>query len=111
MYLTSMDYTCDDIKLCMNTIDSRLAFTTKHSKWKYEKEIRLISYNPNIEGHLDAISLDENSNIDAIYFGYKCQEQDIITIKNICEGRYKGIKFYKMKLNPENVYKMNIEKI
>lgn len=111
MYLKKIEYTKNKISVEVNTLNSTLGFATKYRDWKYEKEVRLISYNPQVEGKFHSISLDSDSGIGAIYFGYRCDENDIKTIMNICSERYKGIKFYKMELNPTNIYKLTLKRI
>ena len=64
-----------------------------------------------IEGKYNEIELDSESNIEAIYFGYRCSDQDIQTIKNICIERYNNINFYKMTLNTTDIYNFNAVKI
>lgn len=111
MYLKKIEYTNDNVSIGVSSLNSTLGFATKHRNWKYEKEVRLISYNPQVDGKFDSISLDSDSNIQAIYFGYRCSEQDMKTVMNICLERYKGIRFYKMNLNPNNIYRLKPKKI
>lgn len=52
-----------------------------------------------------------HSKIEAIYFGYLCPQSTIKTIRNIfAERKMKEPKFYKMNLNPRDVYKLQIER-
>ena len=51
--------------------------------WQYENEVRLIVYNPNNTAEHYGIELDNNSEIEAIYFGYRCPDATITTIKNL----------------------------
>lgn len=114
MYLKKVNYTKTKntkLRIDIKSIDSTLGYATKYKDWKYEKEVRLISYNPMIEGKYNEIELDSESNIEAIYFGYRCSDQDIQTIKNICIERYNNINFYKMTLNTTDIYNFNAVKI
>ena len=114
MYLKKVNYTKTKntkLRIDIKSIDSTLGYATKYKDWKYEKEVRLISYNPMIEGKYNEIELDSESNIEAIYFGYRCSDQDIQTIKNICIERYNNINFYKMMLNTTDIYNLNAVKI
>ena len=105
---------CFEDAICDLTKDEdangyRMLFT-KSVDWKYENECRLLSYNPEIEGDFYSIPLDKDSTIKAVYFGLRCQEQTIETVKNILREE-KDITFYKMKKNPKNIYKLECYKI
>lgn len=105
---------CYEDAICDLTKDEdangyRMLFT-KSVDWKYENECRLLSYNPEIEGDFYSIPLDKDSTIKAVYFGLRCQEQTIETVKNILREE-KDITFYKMKKNPKNIYKLECYKI
>lgn len=66
MYLKKVNYTKTKntkLRIDIKSIDSTLGYATKYKDWKYEKEVRLISYNPMIEGKYNEIELDSESNI------------------------------------------------
>ena len=88
----------------MTTIDTNLAFATKHESWGYENEVRLIVYNPNKEENFYGVPLDKDSCIEAIYFGNKCAGNTIKTIMKLFSKADATPKFYKMCLNNEDVY-------
>ena len=71
------------INIISKSINSDLAFATKTRDWKYENEVRLIVYNPNKEEPFYSIELDNESEIEAIYFGYRCPKHVMETIKNV----------------------------
>ncbi len=113
MYLKIINYTDDKIDLNASTINSDLAFATKYKCWEYENEVRLIVYNSQRTDDFYGICLDEKSTIEEIFFGYRCPEQTITTIKNLFlqkENSHKP-KFYKMKLNSSNVYELDYQEI
>ena len=85
----------EKINIQVDTISTKLGLFTKHNDWKYENEIRLISYQPDTLGPFYSIPLDEDSCIDSIYFGYKCSEKNIETIKRIL-SKNSNIKYFKM---------------
>jgi len=85
----------DAVDLSKEKISITEAFATKSKEWKYENEVRLISYNFGTEGDYDTVFLDDQSSISAIYFGLKCSEERISIIKTMLKGR--GIKMYQMK--------------
>lgn len=84
----------------------------KKLDWKYENEARLIVYNPNKEEMFYGIPLDEESEIDSIFFGYRCTNSVIDTIKNIfIQRRIKLPKFYKMVLDEKDIYNLKYVEI
>ncbi len=113
MYLKKIKYGNNKIDLHTGTIDTNLAFATKNKCWKYENEVRLIAYNPNKAENFYGIPLDEKSGIEAIFFGYKCPEQNIATIKNLFaqNANIHKPQFYQMALNSHNIYRLNYHKI
>lgn len=107
IYLKKIQYTNAKINLSVHSIDSNLAFSTKKKDWRYENEVRLISYNPNNSAPFYGIQLDKMSEIEAIFFGYRCPESTIITIKNIfVNSNIKSPKFYKIVLDETNIYNL-----
>lgn len=111
MFMKKVKYRNIKFDLDIKSIDTDLAFTTKKKDWVYEKEVRLIVYDMKDKGLHYGIPLDNDSRIEAIYFGYLCPRSTIKTIQNIfLERGVKLPKFYKMKLNPHDVYNLQIEK-
>ena len=114
MFLKPIIYRKDKDKVDiseMTTINSDLAFATKHRSWKYENEVRLIVYNPNKEEDFYGIPLDKESCIEAIYFGCKCEPKTINTIKNLFSKADTPPKFFKMKSDNKDVYHLKWEKV
>ena len=111
MYLKKVEYKDDIINIETPTLNSAIAFATKSKEWSYEKEVRLIDYNPNIETPYYGIALDVDSHIESIYFGYRCEDSTINTIKALFKDKNETPKFYKMKLDKENVYRMIREEL
>lgn len=113
MYLTKIHYQDERISVQVETINTKLAFATKSKDWEYENEVRLIVYNPNKTEDFYGIELDDDSTIEAIYFGYRCPKSTIITIQNIVKKiiQKTQVKFYKMKPNYSNVYQFRFEEI
>lgn len=106
MFLKPIIYRKDEDKVDiseMTTINTDLAFATKHESWGYENEVRLIVYNPNKEDAFYGIPLDKDSCIEAIYFGCKCDPKTIKTIKNLFSKADIPPKFYQMKLDRTDV--------
>ena len=113
MYLKKIKYSNNKIDLHTGTIDTNLAFATKNKCWKYENEVRLIAYNPDRTENFYGIPLDEQSEIEAIFFGYKCTEQNITTVKKLLarKDQMHKPKFYRMVLNSHNIYRLDYQKI
>lgn len=109
-FMKDIDYIKDiKIDITQEVINTETAFFMKHSLWQYEKEFRLISYDAQNENEFPNIPLDENSKIEAIYFGCRCSEQDKKLIKDIARnGSNKHIDFYEMRYNMKDVYNFQI---
>ena len=113
MFLKPIIYRKDKEKVDMSemtNINSDLAFATKHESWKYEKEVRLIVYNPNKEESFYGIPLDKNSCIEAIYFGCKCEPKTINTIKNLFSKADIPPKFFQVYSESKDVYQLKWDK-
>ena len=111
MYLKKIIYTNEKINITSKSINSDLAFATKKRDWKYENEVRLIVYNPNKEEPFYSVKLDAESEIEAIYFGYRCPKHVMETIKNVFIKQSASIpKFYKMVLDEQKIYKLKYTK-
>lgn len=111
MYLKKIRYSNKVIDLLQNKIEIGIAYATKKMDWKYENEVRLIVYNPNNTAEHYGIELDNNSEIEAIYFGYRCPDATITTIKNLFKANRYCPKFYKMELNENNIYHLKYNEI
>ena len=113
MFLKPIIYRKDKDKVDiseMTTINTDLAFATKHESWGYENEVRLIVYNPNKEDAFYGIPLDKDSCIEAIYFGCRCEQKTINTIKNLFSKTDTPPMFYKMKSDSKDVYHLTWDK-
>ena len=110
----------DNGYLCMNDIrytsqpipvncdvNGVTAFMTKNSRWQYEHEVRLISYDVSTESPYFAHPLDKDSFVSAIYFGYKCDEKVKDTIYNMVKSKYPKCSFWQMGIDKsKNVYEL-----
>ena len=111
MFLKPIIYRKDKVDISeMTTINTDLAFATKHRSWKYENEVRLIVYNPNKEDAFYGIPLDKDSCIEAIYFGCKCDPKTINTIKNLFSKADIPPKFFKVYSESKDVYQLKWDK-
>ena len=113
MFLKPIIYRKDEDKVDiseMTTINTDLAFATKHESWGYENEVRLIVYNPNKEDAFYGIPLDKDSCIEAIYFGCKCDPKTINTIKKLFSKADIPPKFFKVYSESKDVYQLKWDK-
>ncbi|MCF2659847.1 DUF2971 domain-containing protein [Parabacteroides distasonis] len=109
MFLKPIIYRKDEEKVDisgMTSINTDLAFATKHESWKYEKEVRLIVFNPNKEESFYGIPLDKDSCIEAIYFGCKCSRNTKNTIMKLFSHVETSPKFYEMYSDSNNIYQL-----
>lgn len=112
MYMKTVTYRNDRFRLSEPSINSNLAFATKKSDWRYEHEVRLIVYNPNIDSYYYSISLDPKSSVESIFFGYRCPDETINTILNVYRNRGTDRPiFYRMVMAENDVYRLKYQRI
>ncbi len=112
MYLDKVNYRKIAESLNNKSITLKVALATKKSEWKYENEIRLIVYNGNKTDEHYGIPLDDESRIEAIYFGYRCPSSTIKCITNIFKQKnVKQPNFFKATIDKRNVYNLIFKKI
>ena len=99
----------DTVSLNCDAINTDLSLLTKLDSWKYENEVRLISYMPDQEGQYIPIQLDPNSYVKNIYFGMRCPPSDINLITKIMEG--KNVSFYQLQPNYNDIFHPKIIKL
>ena len=76
--------------------DRELLFATKNKYWDYENEVRLLHLNSECEKKHIQIPLSKIScHIDAVFFGIRCTEDDIKTIKSILGNSVNYFEFNK----------------
>lgn len=92
--------------------DSHLLFASKYECWNYEKEVRLVHFDPESKGKYKNIPLSElGLKIEAIFFGIKCTTRNKNLIKQKLEG--KNVEFFDFKDDPlhtfKNIYKLELK--
>jgi hypothetical protein len=92
--------------LNLDSLDTDKALCTKLNDWEYENEVRLITYAPDRSGEFLSIPIDEKSTIESVYFGYRCPDKKIQTIKNALSN-YPEIKYFQMRSNYNDIYRLN----
>ena len=99
----------DTVSVRNASIPLKLAFAHKFSGWQYEKESRLICYDDTTENDRITIGYGEGISIEAVYFGLNCTDESKSVIKKLLSNQ--NIKYYIMKCDYNNVYKMKYEEI
>ena len=99
------------LNIIKESINTDIGLCTKQSAWAYENEVRMIAYEPEAKDFFNSIPLDSASKIDAIYFGYRCQETHIRTIREIVTQHYPDAKFYKMFSDFTDIYCLKAKEI
>ena len=96
------------------SIDTNLAYFTKSNCWGYENEVRLLCYNTSSEEKILSLPLDDDSQIEEITFGYRCNNKNIETIKCLVNefSTLKKVKLYRMNQDiRQGVYNLIKEEI
>lgn len=101
----------DRLSVEAGAINTDVSLLTKHASWRYENEVRLITYLPNQEGSFVHLKLDDGSRIKNIYFGMRCPEHDIMLVKNIISSAGMNVGFFRMKPNYSDIFHLLIEPI
>lgn len=91
------------------SLTSKKAYFTKSIDWAYEKEVRMVSYDPLSPEQYPPFELKDKSYISAIYFGVKCKDDIKNAVREALQG--KNIKYYQMKINPKNIYSLLSDEI
>ena len=95
-----------NLKLDEGVINTQIALCTKQHLWEYENEVRMIAYEPDVIGYYHSIPLDDGSFIGNVFFGYRCPDKHIETIKKVLSNQ-EQIKFYKMESSLEDIYHLS----
>lgn len=90
------------VNLSAESLSSDIAFHTKLATWKYENEVRLISYIPECDQDAAKIKMGEHCRISDIYFGLKCPPEHIETITKILKGS--DVRFHQFTDNIKDIY-------
>ena len=102
-FLNDVEYT-NDIKAIYQRegIGITEAFFVKSKDWKYENELRYVHFDENDDGNKHSfVPMPE---INAVYFGVNCNEEDKMAIFNILKER--NVEFYQMRLSKDKYGKL-----
>lgn len=92
----------ETVSLDTHEINTDLSLLTKMDAWKDENEVRLISYIPDAEGPFVPLKLNAESRIKSIYFGIRCPQSDMATVRSILKGQ--DVQFYRMRPDPIDIF-------
>lgn len=110
LFLSQMNYEDSPVGLSKEKeFDGETAFFTKSSDWDYEKEFRLLMYDPSKTEDYYSLKLDQGSYVYAIIFGLKCSESTRSIIRSILKG--KEVLYYEMKEDFGDIYRLSLQKI
>ena len=85
------------------------ALFTKSKVWEYEDEVRILDFDINEKNDVKLQKNNEDVVIEAIYFGYYCND---ITIEKISNAvRNTSIKLYQMVIENENLHQLKAKRI
>lgn len=77
--------------------------------WEYEDEVRILDFDINEKNDVKLQKNNEDVVIEAIYFGYYCND---ITIEKISNAvRNTSIKLYQMVIENENLHQLKAKRI
>lgn len=96
------------IDLSKKVLDIKTGLLIKSHDWKYENEVRLISYDCNCKTEYKQMAL---GTIRKVFFGIRCQDQTISTIKKLLGAYGSPVEFYKMKTVEKDILKFSYDKI
>ncbi len=99
-------YSKESINIRKDKYEYEECFLTKQSEWEYENEVRLVYVDTDNTSNYISLDLDADSYVEAIYFGRKCSQLDISTIKTIFKD--KNIDFGQMDFNPEKIFELRL---
>lgn len=98
----------ENVDLINDKMDTTKLLATKAAEWKSEDEVRFIYYDTTCEEDFKQIPLDDESRIEAIYFGYKCS---VANMRRIMNALGEDVRYYKMKHNLSSIYTLDVEEI
>ncbi len=102
-----------DYQPSMNFVETKSlsvfkALFQKHNVWEYEKEVRIVHYDPSVDSKFKTLQLPDDS-IKEIYLGLKCTKDNEELMCEAIEG--KNIPLYRMTTKDNDVYHLVAERI
>ena len=84
-------------------ITTKKAFALKSKCWEYENEVRLVSFNKDINDAYSNETLDNKSFIKEVIFGIRCTKENRDLIKKVLSNN-NNVCFSKMMMDNEDIY-------
>lgn len=104
-FLGNVEYYRDFPKSKYGSLDIVESLLYKNDIWRYENEVRLLNYDPSCESDYKSIAFDRKVDIEAVYFGYRCKEDDKKLVESLLKE--KKILFYDVYQNPTNMFELD----
>ena len=101
-----MNYINDDFRFDKNIRLSK-ALMSKCNIWKYEKEFRILMFNPEFKADFISWPLNEYFKMTDIYLGLRCQEDDQRLMESLLQDT--PIKLHKMKEKLPYAYRQDCD--
>lgn len=101
-HLFPVVYTGEPITI-YEPITTKNAFALKSKCWEYENEVRLVSFNKDINDAYSNETLDTESYVKEVIFGLKCTKENRDLIKKVLSNN-NNVCFSKMMMDNDNIY-------
>ena len=92
-----------------DSINISEALFTKSKVWEYEDEVRILDFDMSKKEDVKLQENNENVIIEAIYFGYYCNEETKNKVSNAI--RNTSIKLFQMIIEDENLYQLKAKRL
>lgn len=102
-------YGPDALSIKSEQMTTDIGLLQKCNAWKYENEVRLISFAPDRKDDFIPIKLDDGAYVSRVFFGMNCPKRDIDTVRSILSDE--KTKFYQMEKDWNNIYHLKYRKI
>lgn len=102
-------YKREPLSIKSKQMTTDIGLLRKCDAWKYENEVRLISFASDRKDDFIPIKLDDGSYISRVFFGMNCPKRDIDMVKSILSDE--KTKFYQMEKDWNNIYHLKYREI
>lgn len=102
-------YKREPLSIKSKQMTTDIGLLRKCNAWKYENEVRLISFAPDRKDDFIPIKLDDGAYVSRVFFGMNCPKRDIDTVRSILSDE--KTKFYQMEKDWNNIYHLKYRKI
>lgn len=102
-------YKREPLSIKSKQMTTDIGLLRKCNAWKYENEVRLISFAPDRKDDFISIKLDDGAYVSRVFFGMNCPKRDIDTVRSILSDE--KTKFYQMEKDWNNIYHLKYREI